>query len=233
MVKAVVSELPAAAPKKTGKRGPRPAPLDPVEDFETPVRAAAREAIGILEVEAVEEEEIAGAEDPQGQLLEIPESEMPAPVMGERMLVHYIRPTFKKTKKGERTISLEFSLPLTDEHEELIPGAIKAGWKFLAKKGNKRLDITDVPAHIVKLWLAHDSEKEALVLPVAEITNVSLATIQAKGSGKTQKVIRLSFRAMVKMSAAVGKFAEFHFEENLWLEWNETQEQLFEEDEEE
>ena len=158
---------------------------------------------------------------------------MPGPVNGEKMLVHFVKPVFKKTKKGERTVALEFSLPLTDEHEDLLHKTIKDGWKFLARRGMKKLDITEVPCHIIKLWLADDQEKEALILPVAGITNVTLATIQEKGSGQAKKVIRLSFRALVKMSAQVGKFAEYNFSENLWMEWHESQEQLFEDEDEE
>jgi len=234
----VEKHLPERAPKRTGKAGIKP--LDPVEDFDTPVRKTMREAQEILDAEPMEEavveeepeEEIAGSEDPQGVLLEIPESEAPPSVMKDRMLVHYVKPHFKKTKKGERTVSLEFSVPLTKEHEDLIPAAVATGWKFLSKRGMKRLDITEVPAQAIRLWLAHDDQKETLFLPLAGMTNVSLATIQQKGEGQARKVIRLSFRAIVKMSAAVGKWAEYNFEENVWMNMADSQEVMFPEDEE-
>ena len=211
-------ELPRVAPKKTGRRMPVPEAM-----------AEANEILDAEEVVEVEEEEIAG-EDEQGVLLEAPESEMPTVVMGERFVIHYVKPHFKKTKKGERTIALEFSVPLTDDHEELMPKSIREGWKFLLRRGMKRLDIVDVQQQIIKLWLQHD-EKEALILPVAGITNVSLAVIQQKGVGESEKVIRLQFRALVKITAQVGKFAEYQFGEVMWIEWHPTQEALFEEEE--
>lgn len=218
-------------------------PLEADADFGTPVqralakanRALKEAALEEVEEEVLEEEVIpeSESEEEQGVLLEIPESELPSAVMGQRMAVHYVRPHFKKTKKGERTISLEISFPLTGEHEDLMPKVVREGWKFLLKRGMKKLDINEVPCHIIKLWMSHDEEKESLKLPLAGITNVSLAVIQEKGTGQSKKVIRLSFRALVNMSANVGKFAEYHFDEKLWMEWHESEEKMFEEPEEE
>lgn len=169
-------------------------------------------------------------ESEQAELLKMPEQPKPPAVQGNKILAHFIRPHFRKTKAGERLIALELSFPLTDAHEEFIPKAVRDGWKFMAKKGNKRLDIVDVPNQFARFYLASDDKSEALILPVSQITHVSLAVVKQTGTGAATKVIRFSFRLEVKMSAEVGRFADANFDESFWLEMAETQETLFDED---
>ena len=167
---------------------------------------------------------------PQGELLSVPEEKAPA-VVNERILTHYVKPRFSKTKAGDRTIGLEFSFWLTDEHEELIPKVVREGRKFMARKGMKRLDLIDVPPQFAKFWLTSDDKEEALTLPAARVTHVSLSVIEQKGAGQAQKIIRLSFRLEVKMTADVGRFAEWNYGEALWLFMGDTQETLWDEEE--
>ena len=220
--------LPEKAPKRTGKRG-----IKPVEAFAEANEILAGEG-DVIDAEYTEVEETEQPEETEQSevLLEMPENDQHlALVMNDRMLVHYIKPHFKKTKKGERTIALEFSTPLTDEHEEHLPKLIASGWKILQKKGMKKLDVDYVPPQVIKIWLADDQEKEALILPAVAITNVSLATVQQKGEGQARKVIRLSFRALTKMTAQVGRFAEFNYDDKFWLSMHELQEEMFEDEE--
>lgn len=198
--------LPKTAPKKTGKRGI--GPLDPEKDFDTPTKKPV-----------------------QAELLKVPEEKKQV-VANDRILAHYVKPHFQKKKAGDRTISLELSFFLTEEHEEHIPKQIREDWKFMQRRGKKRLDIIDVPGQVVKFWLTSDDKEEALVLPAAKVTHVSLQVVEAKGTGQKQKVIRLSFRLEVKMTADVGRFAEWNYGEALWIVMHETQESLFDEEEE-
>lgn len=197
-------------PKRTGKRGI--GPVDPVEDFEQPVKVAPAA---------------------QQELLTPPEPEAVPAVQGDRMMVQYVRPIFQKSKKGNRIIMLELSLPVTEEHQDLLPRVVREGWKFVGKNGNKRLDIVDVPNQLARFWLTNDDKDEVLTLPIAQVSHVSLQSVEARGAGKKQKHIRLSFRLSVPLSKEVARFSEWNYGDSLWLYMAESQEELFPEGEEE
>ena len=80
--------------------------------------------------------------------------------------------------------------------------------------------------------MTQDIDDVKLVLPAAEMTNVSLAVIQKKGDGQAQKIIRLSFRLQVPVSHEVERFAVSNYGNDWWLQLEETDEPMFEEDEE-
>jgi hypothetical protein len=200
-------------PKKTGKKGIGP-PLDVVKDFDTPVKKDVKET-------------------DQKALLEMPVAEKSPAVVGKKIRVNYVRPHFDRVKSGKRTVALEISFALVDAHDKLLPKRITDGWNFMTKRGNKRLDLVDVPGQRALFFLTSDDKEEICVLPAAKISHVSLQVIEESGTGKAKKVIRLSFRLQVEISNSVAKFAEFNFGQELYMEMHETQEELFDEGEEE
>jgi hypothetical protein len=207
------SHLPAKPPKKTGKRGvgPKDEPLDHVKDFETPVKKEP---------------------EPEGSLLA---EQPPQPtVVGDRILMHYLKPTFSKTKKGMRLVAMHLSFALTEEHtaDSLLPKGIRESWEVISKQGRKKLDLIGIPGQRAEFFMTQDIDDVKLVLPAAEMTNVSLAVIQKKGDGQAQKIIRLSFRLQVPVSHEVERFAVSNYGADWWLQLEETDEPLFDEDEE-
>lgn len=200
--------LPSKPPKRSGKRGPRP--LDPKEDFDQPVK-----------------------KEPEGSLLA---EQPPQPgVVGNRIKAHYLKPLFSKTTKGERLLAMHMTFPLTEEHTEdsLLPKSVREAWAFISKHGRKRLDLVGIAGQRATFYLAPDIDDAKLILPAAKVINVSLAVVQKKGEGEAQKVIRLSFRLQVPVSHEVAKFAELNYGNDFWIHLEETEELLFDEDDEE
>jgi len=202
--------LPTKAPKRTGKKGI--GPLDPLDDFDKGTKKPeAPEVKGSLLVE-----------------------QPPKPkVVGDRMAVFYLKPIFGKTPKGVITVSLVITVPLADEHADLLPKIIHDGYKDVLKKGRSALAFKDLPAQHAVFYLTSDMDEETLVLPAAKMLDAKLAVVQRKGEGSARKVIRLSFRLQVKLSREVTNFAEHNLQNNFWLTLKETQEDLFDADEEE
>jgi hypothetical protein len=202
-------------PKKTGKRGIGPAPLDEVKDFDQPVK----------------KESVAPAQE--GSLLA---EQPPKPtVVGDRIQMHFLKPTFSKTKKGVRLVALHLSFALTEEHtsDSLLPKGIRESWEVISKHGRKKLDLVGIPGQRAVFYMTHDIDDAKLTLPAAEVTNVSLAVIQKKGDGEAQKFIRLSFRLQVPVTHEVEKFAVLNYGADWWIQLEETDEPLFGEEDEE
>ena len=201
-------------PKKTGKSGIGPK-IDPLDDFDTPTRREPEtKPIG-------------------GTSLLVKQPEKPG-VVGKRMKVFYDKPLFSK-KSDIITVSLLCSVPLEKEHEDLLPKIIRDAYHDVSKKGRKTINLKtdELPGQRACFYLSHDSKDETLTLPAARLTNVSLSEIQRKGEGSSRKVIRLSFRLQVKLSREVAHFAEHNLANDFWVELEDTQEALFDEESEE
>lgn len=205
-------------PMKKGKKAKNP-PLDPHADFDTPTRRPAKKA---------------KKRDPaQRTLIQMPAGEPKTLVQDERMAASYVKPHFDRNKKGDRFVSLEVSMHLTKDHDGMMPKQIEQGWDFLGKEGYKRLDVIGVKQHAVKFFLTSKDTDPALEIPAAKVTHVSLQVIEEKGTGKANKIIRLSFRLKVQLSRDVAHFSEWNFGDNYWLEMVEAQGNLLEDTEEE
>jgi hypothetical protein len=196
-------------PDKEDPPGSEAPPLDPAADFKDEQSPAA-EAGSLL------------AEQP------------PKPtVVGKRIQMHFLKPSFSKTTKGERLLALHMSFALTEEHtaDDLLPEEIREGWKIMSKRGRKRFDI-EVSGQKAVFHLTSDGEPK-LTLPAAKMVDVSIAVVQKKGDGQTETVIRLSFRLQVRVTHDVAEFAELNFGNSFWLTLEDTDEDLFDEEEEE
>jgi hypothetical protein len=194
------------------KKQKKAKPLNPKKDFDTPTRKPAGE---------------------QAALVQIPLKEPEKLVENKRMKVSYVRPRFDRNKKGNRYVSLEISQVITVEHKDFLPKLIMGAWEDLAKKNRTRLDLKDVPLQAAKFYLAHDMEDAALELSAARVTNVSLQVVEEKGTGKANKVIRLSYRLRVPLSRDVAHFSEWNFGDQYYLVMAEAAGDNLLEDEEE
>src|SRR5207253_546195 len=110
-------------------------PLDPEEDFDKPVKA--------------EQAKLPGTEQSEN-------GEPPVSVRGKMMLAKYVRPHYEKDENDVYSVSLEFSFPLTKEHESLLPAEVLTLWKVIKKGSSKKIVDIDVDPHSVDIHLAPD-----------------------------------------------------------------------------
>ena len=213
-------------PKKTGKSNLKLGEqLDKDKDFDAPTRT-----------DGTGTPENPPSERPAEETGSLVAKQPPAPsVVGNRMEMHYLKPTFSKTKKGTRLIAFHLSLALTEKHIEdgILPVEVREGWEIMSmpKRRRKRFDI-GFAGQRAEFHYTNDLEVDdpKLTLEAAEVTNASLAVIQKKGDGQSQKIIRLSFRLLVPVSTEVEQFAVQNYGNNFWVTLEETQEDLFSEE---
>jgi hypothetical protein len=155
-------------------------------------------------------------------------------VVGNRLAMHYLKPTFSKSKQGTRLIAMHLSLALTKEHtaDDLLPERIRTQWDLMGKEGRTKLELDGVPGQRVEFYMDKTMDDVKLVLEAAEVSNVQLAVIQKKGDGESITFIRLSFRLIVPVTPAVEKFAVTNYGNTWWVHLEETDEELFSDDEE-
>jgi len=169
---------------------------------------------------------LAGREEPdQGTLvpLEEPPKEneqeaLPPAIVQGRTAVNFLRPHFEHDAKlDRRTVGIELSLELRDEHEGFVPSEVKKFWKVIKNGGVKSISLTEIGFQYIELGLAPEGDDRDLEIKVAEIEKASLTVVEEKGSGESTEVIRFSFRVIAVLDAELEKFACRHFGKTLWL----------------
>jgi len=205
------------APKKTGKRGITP--LDPVKDFDTPVKKDPEKQLEELDKPPVK----------KGSLL-IEQPDTPTVANG-RMKVFYDKPHFSKYKDVV-LIALQCTVPLTEKHLSLLPKIVADGYHDVNKKGRSRINLKDLPNQFVQFFLESDRKTASLTLKAAKIIGANLAVIQRKGEGSARKVIRFAFRFQTEDSDTINTFATKNLANDFWIEMENTQDDLWDEDEE-
>jgi len=199
--------LPTKPPKRTGKRG-----IKPLDEEDRKTRSAE-------------------PREPEKATLMVEQPKRPV-VVGDRFEAFYLKPSFSKTKDGKKLVGLRFTVPLEDEHEGLLPKIVHDGYRDVKKKGRNRIGFNGVPGQCVDIYLSQDIKEESLTLPAAKFLNSRIDIIERKGEGATRKVIRLSFTLQVEQSHEVRNFATENHGNNFWLTIDESEEPLFDEDEE-
>ena len=198
------------APKKTGKKGI--GPLDPVKDFENPLNKKA-------------------IEETRGSFL-VKQPLRPT-VVGNRFEAFFLKTTFSKTKEGRKLVSLRFTVPLEDEHIDVLPKIVADGYKDVKKKGRNKIGFNGIPGQSVHLHLSQDIKEDVLAMPAAKFLNSRIDIIERKGEGEVRKVIRLGFTLQVEQSHEVRNFATENHGNTFWLNMADTEEELFDEDDSE
>jgi|SRR5665213_1342086 len=142
---------------------------------------------------------------------------LPPAIQHGRFAVNYLRPHFEHDEKTDsRTVGLELSLELREEHEKVIPKEIKAWWEQVKNGGVKSIALLGVPMQYVELGIAPEGDDRDLEIKAAPINKVSLAVVEEKGSGEATEVIRLSFRVLCDLDAKIEKFCCRHYGKVLW-----------------
>lgn len=164
----------------------------------------------------------------QNELPGTPKAQRPKSVREDgKMLAEYIRPHYGKTSQGEYFVGMEFSFPLTEDHEDLVPEEVLNLWEIQQKRGTPRRAVDlSVDPQMVEIFLAPDIAPE-LTLIFALITHASLTIVEETGSGKARDVIRYSFRVQHPSAGsendALREFADNHFDKGVWIRLKEVQ----------
>jgi hypothetical protein len=203
-------------PKRSGKRGLTLAnavhntALDPAADFDTPTRKEPE------------------AQQAHGSLLV---TNPPKPTVANgRMKVFYDRPLFSKSK-DRILIALQFSVPLGEEHDEILPKSVAEAHHDLLKRNRTKISLNGLPAQHATLYISADHKEELVTLPACKMNNVNIAMIQRKGEGSARKVARLAFRLQAEYSRPLATFGEMNLANDFWLVLKESQESLWDEEE--
>lgn len=199
------SKLPKTAPKRTGKKGIGPK-LDPVEDFETPLKKKPEQA------------ELVATTRPQTSV-----------VQHGKMAAHFVKYVPDRTKNRDKVVFLDFSLELEDAHMGKLPKEIEDAWKDLKVGSIKRIDPNGIGSQNLSVSLVPDGAVDLEV--VCALPKASITRITAKGKGKDRKVTQLQMRFLTNFTKDVEHFCSNAYDETTWLVIEESQ-MSFGEDEE-
>jgi hypothetical protein len=183
-----------SAPKKNGKRGPRP--LDPGEDFESPTRKEAE----------------------QQELLQLPTQ--PA-IQNGKMAMHFAKFVTDKSKNQNRIVNMDFSLELDPEHKGQLPKEIEDAWKDLQRGSVKRIDPDGIGTQNVSISLTPDGKEDISI--TAAVAKASISRITAKGQGKERKITRLQIRFVTNYEKDVEHFCGVAYDETVWVALEDSQ----------
>lgn len=214
--------------KRSGKRGPWP------EDGKS--KAAGDQAGSGVEVVVITEKP---AEKPAEQdntkkapTLLVEQPRKPS-VSGERFKVTYLKPSMRRTVKGDLLLGFRMTLPLEPDHKAVLPKLVVEKFRDVSKRGCAGIKLKDVPAQKVEFFLDDISKDAALELPVAKFLQGHIDLVQRKGEGESRKVIRLSYVLQVPVSDEVLHFAGFNCGAEFWIRMTEVEPDLLELDDEE
>jgi hypothetical protein len=150
----------------------------------------------------------------------------PSAVRGRIMMANFVKPVYSM-QKDERRVGLEFSFPLTADHDHILPCAVVEAWEFIQKRGGKKhqLDDDDIPEQTIDIRFVPDDDVE-LHLTAVPITKATLTIVEEKGKGASLTVIRFSFRVLCEVTKNVCTFADNNFGNVVWIEMGDAQGEL-------
>jgi hypothetical protein len=164
----------------------------------------------------------------------LPGTDVPRPqtVRDGKIMAEYVRPHYGKDKHDRYVVGMEFSFPLTKEHEDLIPLDVERLWAVMKKGTPRRAVDLEVDPQAVEIYFAADMKPEISLL-FAVITHATLTIVEETGSGKAKDVIRYSFRVEHESSGPVNEtlreFADNNFDKKVWLRLSAVQGSLLKE----
>jgi hypothetical protein len=200
-----VRQVRLAGRETAKKRAPRK--LDPKADFNEPTK------------KNPEEPEQLVAEE-----LQTEPAEMPSRIVNGFMAVNFVRPHFE-IEKDNRSVALEFSLELTNDHRSLLPAKILNEWEHIEEGTCRLSEVIGVGTQRFDLRLAPDDEESDLEQD-SPVQKIRLQVIEDKGSGASKDIIRLSFRMLCDLTPVVEKFACRNFGGVIWLKMDQIQSEL-------
>lgn len=151
----------------------------------------------------------------------------PMAVRQGKMLATYVAPRYGQKENGDRFVDLEFSFPLTDEHEGHVPRSVWH-WRgqILDGAGSPKIVGIEVRDQTIDVYLAPDDKDVELHLSACPVRNASLAIIEQTGKGAATKEVRFSFRVRAELSKNVCLFADWSFGNAVWITMDDAQAQL-------
>jgi hypothetical protein len=160
----------------------------------------------------------------QRELLASPEAAArPLCVQNGRLLATYVGLKLVRDKDGEKFIELHFSFPLEAAHDGFIPKKVKEAWEWLSFTHNKSIQIAELPAVTLDVYLDPKEKKPELHLVGAEFTKATIAHIEEVGKGAAKVVTRFAFRLLVDRMKNVVEFGAWSDGNTYWLKMAETQ----------
>jgi hypothetical protein len=199
------AKLPAAKPKRTGRRGVGPVDREVPAGNDLTLTSPGTET----EEEEEEAEEVAVARVEKGMVL-----------------MNFVKAIPTRDKKtNERFVSLHISAILSPEGAELFSEPITRRYNLMIEdEGLTDQHFRNIPQQMLDIARPEDG-KNVLHEPV-QPTKVGLATIEQKGSGEAVKGIRLSFVAPIKQTDAVLLWAGAHHGELVWIKMQDSQSKM-------
>lgn len=167
--------------------------------------------------------------EPPKQLLKIAKQPTPA-IQNDRMSAHFIGFRAHRLKNRTRVVTMRFSLDLEDAHSGKLPDKIEAQWKHFKRGGVKLSQPENIETQHVKISIAPDQDPFTLT---ADVPKVVLTHVVEKGKGNARLVIRLEIHLLTTYTADVAEFCRATSDETVWLELDESQDSLFDDDGEE
>lgn len=159
----------------------------------------------------------------QAPLVDDVQTKAPSVING-KMNCKYVRPVYSEDKDG-RTLDMEFSFPLTDEHKGLLPESVEEVWKFMVRRHSdtgRYQNIDEIEDQVIGVFLAPDIKPE-ITIEYAVITNAAIAIVEETGSGKSKKIYRFSFRAQAPTTQSFRNFADLHYGDSVWITMGQAQ----------
>jgi len=175
------------------------------------------------------EEEAAAEEEEEPEQLELGGVAIDTPqvIRNGKMLCEFVRPHFERAEDGSRFVGFEFSSPLIEAHKDVLPPEVVREWDHMREGNVSYVKVESVEAQTIAIGIVPDDEVNDLLLISAIIQRPILAKIEEKGSGKKQRVIRFSFRAVVDQTDTIAQFAVEHHGDAVWISIRKPQGELF------
>ena len=170
--------------------------LDPVEDFENPVRRdASLEAMNDVPARAH--------------------------VAGKKALMHFVRVRPVKLKDGTRQLKLELSFPLSEPHLKLFGSVIGRAFQALQPANDdefKSVEIGRLGPHILRLYEVSDQGAPSVEESSVRPESIVLRTVEETGTGAEQDVTRLSVVVPITQTRDGGDWCLRMHGELVWVE---------------
>ena len=150
----------------------------------------------------------------------------PNAVQNNRILATYVGLGLERDKDGEALVHLDFSFPLDDSHDGLLPARIREAYDWIKSTENKSAQVLGIPAQTIRIFLDPKDKATELKLVGATISKAVVSMIEEVGKGKAVRVIRFLFRALVERREAVIQWGAWHDGADFWITLENTQKEL-------
>jgi hypothetical protein len=150
----------------------------------------------------------------------------PVAVQNGRFLATYIGCKLERDKDQEKLVHLQFSIALQTEHDGYLPKKVKLAWDYLIQSHDKLVQVAEIPAVTLDLYVDTRDRKPLLHLVGAEFSKAIVGIFEETGKGKLNKVTRFAFRLLVERDEKTMHFAAWNDGEQFWITMPPTQKSI-------